>query len=40
MGGQIDWGALEVISVMFGIEDIEALIYQLEAIRNSQGEED
>ncbi len=38
MGGEIAWDALPVICEMLGINDPETLVYQLEAIRNSQSE--
>ena len=37
MGG-IDWAALPVIAEMLGIDDIEALVLQLVAIRDAQRE--
>lgn len=35
MGG-LDWTALPVVAEMLGIDDVERLIAQLEAIRDSQ----
>jgi hypothetical protein len=37
MGG-IDWAALPVIAELYGITDIDILIHQLVAIRDSQRE--
>ena len=36
MGGAIDWAALPVITEMLGIEDIEAFVNRLTAIRDWQ----
>lgn len=33
MGGEIDWNALPVVAEIFGIEDIESLVFQLVEIR-------
>lgn len=37
MGG-IDWAALPVVAELYGITDIDLLIHQLVAIRDSQRE--
>ena len=36
MGGEIKWSALPILCEMFGIEDVELLVRQLNAIRDSQ----
>lgn len=33
MSGQIDWAALPVLAEMFGVEDVQLLILQLDLIR-------
>lgn len=33
MGGQIDWTALDTVTEIIGITDIECLLVQLESIR-------
>lgn len=33
MGGEIDWNALPVVAEIFGIDDIESLVFQLVEIR-------
>jgi hypothetical protein len=33
LGGQLDWQGLEAVAALFGVDDIEILIYQLEVIR-------
>lgn len=34
MNGQLDWHALDIITVIMGINDIELLIAQLDTIKN------
>jgi hypothetical protein len=36
MGGAIDWTALSVIAEMLGVEDVEAFVVRLAAIRDWQ----
>ena len=33
MGGQVDWAALPVLCEIYGVEDVEKLLVELEAIR-------
>lgn len=39
MGGEIDWKALEIISEVIGVKDIETLLTQLCALRDHMKEE-
>ncbi len=36
MGRQLDWSALETVTVVLGIEDVELLIAQLVVLRDQQ----
>lgn len=39
MGNAIEWGALEIVAELLGIDDVEVLILELAAIRDTLGED-
>lgn len=39
MGGEIDWAALPLLCEIYGVDDIEALVLGLVAIREFQREQ-
>lgn len=36
--GGLEWGGIEAVSEMLGIDDVETLIVQLAVLRDNQGE--